>query len=220
MITFKRISLYTLPPGSVLPDDAKCASLVKRSSWEPRPDNYQANHTNVYAQGHRLTGSYLEQYGYQERVTGNFTGTTDEIIQWAACKWGFDAEDVRAQAVKESTWHQSELGDCGEVTVPETRGCASVGILQVKGANLPPTHPGTWPYAQQSTAFNLDYALAVRRACFEGKETWLGCGYHAGDLWGCIGRWFSGGWYDSGAQNYIALVKEQLALKRWLKPGF
>jgi len=71
----------TLPPGSRLPSDAECAARVRQSSWEPRPDNYQANHTNVYVQGDRLTGSYLEQYGYQSRVTGNFTRTTDELIQ-------------------------------------------------------------------------------------------------------------------------------------------
>lgn len=210
----------TLPPGSQLPSDAQCAARVRRSSWEPRADNYQANHTNVYAQGHRLTGSYLKAYGYQSRVTGNFTGTTDEIIQWAACKWGFDEDDIRAQAVQESYWHQSALGDCRGGTVPETHGCQSVGIMQVKGADIPPTHPGTWPYAYQSTAFNLDYTLAVRRACFEGKETWLGNGYHAGDVWGCVGRWFSGRWHDGGAQNYIHLVKKHLADKDWLRPGF
>ena len=32
------------------------------------------------------------------RVTGNFSGSTDEILQWAACKWGVDEDMVRAQA--------------------------------------------------------------------------------------------------------------------------
>ncbi len=210
----------TLPPGSPLPSDSECAARVRQSSWEPRPDNDAANHTNVYAQGHRLTGSYLAQYGYESRVTGNFTGTTDEIIQWAACKWGFDEDTVRAQAVQESYWHQSQLGDCNVTTQPQTHGCSSVGILQVKGADIPPTHPGTWPYAYQSTAFNLDYTLAVRRACFEGKETWLGNGYHAGDIWGCIGRWYSGRWYDQGAVDYIKSVQALYTNKEWLNPGF
>ena len=205
----------TLPPGSQLPGDEGCASYVMHSSWEPRPDNYQANHTNVYAQGYRLTGSYLKDYGYESRVTGNFSGTTDEIIQWAACKWGFDEDTVRAQAVAESDWHQSQLGDCQANTQPQAHGCASVGILQVKGADIPPTHPGTWPYAYESTAFNVDYTLAVRRACFEGKETWLGNGYQAGDLWGCIGRWYSGRWHDQGAEDYIASVKNHLSNKEW-----
>jgi autotransporter family porin len=210
----------TLPPGSTLPSESDCAIQVRRSSWEPRPDNATANNTNVYAQGGRLTGSYLNQYGYESRVTGNFTGTTDEIIQWGACKWGIDEDIVRAQSVQESYWHQSTLGDCnGGPTVPQTNGCASVGLLQVKGADLPPTHPGTWPYAYQSTAFNVDYMLGVLRACYEGKETWLGNGYHAGDIWGCVGRWFSGNWYLT-SQQYIASVQAILARKDWLSPGF
>jgi hypothetical protein len=209
----------TLPPGSQLPSDAECAARVKRSSWEPRPDNTTANNTNVYKQGHRLTGSYLKQYGYEQSVTGNFTGTTDEILQWGACKWGIDVNIVRAQAVQEGYWHQSTLGDCRGTTQPETHNCESVGILQVKGADIPPTHPGTWPYAYESTAFNVDYTYAIWRACFEGKETWLGKGYHAGDVWGCIGRWYSGDWYKNSL-NYISQVKAYLASKYWLTPGF
>jgi hypothetical protein len=212
----------TLAPGSALPSDADCATRVQRSSWEPRPDNATANNTNVYAQGHRLTGSYLSyinQYAYEQKVTGNFTGTTDEILQWGACKWGIDEDIVRAQAVQEGYWHQSTLGDCRGGTVPETHGCQSVGILQVKGADVPPTHPGTWPYAYQSTAFNVDYVLAVLRTCYEGKEDWLNNGYHAGDIWGCVGRWFSGDWYENSL-DYIASVKGILANKEWLQPGF
>ncbi|MGH2480567.1 MAG: hypothetical protein ACRDHW_13005 [Ktedonobacteraceae bacterium] len=44
--------------------------------------------------------------------------------------------------------------------------------------------------------------------------------YHAGDLWGCIGRWFSGAWYDQGAVKYIQQVKTTLANKTWLQAGF
>jgi hypothetical protein len=149
-------SFTTLPPGSALPSDAECTARVQRSAWEPRPENSTANQTNVYAQGYRLHGSYLAQYGagYEDRVTGNFTGTTDEIFQWAACKWGFALDMVRAQAVQESSWRQSQLGDCLGGTVLETHGCQSVGILQIRGAGIPAIHPGTWPYALESTAFN------------------------------------------------------------------
>ncbi len=208
----------TLWLGSLLPSGAECAARVRRSSWEPRPENTAANYTNFYAQGYRLTvNSDLAQYGYQGRVTGNFTGTTDEILQWGACKWGIDEDTVRAQAVQESHWRQSELGDCrgGKAS----GGCQSLGILQVKGADDPPTFPGTWPYAAQSTAFDVDYTLAIWRSCFEGRETWLGNGYHAGDEWGCVGRWFSGDWYES-SQDYIANVKNFKAGKVWLNSGF
>jgi hypothetical protein len=209
----------TLPPKSPLPSDATCAARVRKSSWEPRPDNTVANHTNLYIQGKRLTGSYLKPYGYEARVTGNFTGTTDEILQWGACKWGIDVDIVRSLAETESYWHQAALGDCQGNTIPETHGCQSIGIIQIKGANIPPTHPGTWPYAYQSTAFNVDYTLAVIRTCFEGKETWLGNGYHAGDIWGCVGRWYSGDWYGNSL-NYISVVQKNMANKDWLKAGF
>ena len=199
-------AFITLGPGSQLPSDAECAARVQHTSWEPRSENATANHTNVYAQGYRLTGSDLAQYGYQGRVTGNFTGTIDVNI-------------ARAQAIQESHWRQSTLGDCRGGTVPETNGCQSVGILQVKAANIPATHPGTWPYAAESTAFNADYAYAVWRACFEGKETWLENGYHAGDTWGCVGRWFSGDWYG-GSQDYISSVQGYLGNKDWLQPAF
>jgi hypothetical protein len=215
----------TLSPGAALPSEAQCASEIARDPWEPRPENRTANMTNAWATGFRLRSSYIGTIfpAYEQRVTGNFTGTTNEIIRWAACKWGFDEEDVRAVAVIESTWRQSHLGDCRYRTQPETNGCASVGLMQIKGANIPATHPGTWPAALTCTAFNLDYTLAVRRLCYEGKETWLkqtNGSYAAGDLWGCIGRWFSGNWRDAAAERYITDVRATLNARPWLSPTF
>ena len=215
----------TLAPGTALPSEEQCARDVGTAASEPRPGNRVANQSNAWAQGFRLRSSYLAATapGYEERVTGNFTGTTDQIIRWAACKWGFDENDVRAQAVIESYWRQSQLGDCGAKTQPETRGCASVGLLQVKGADIPATHPGTWPAALTSTAFNVDYALAVRRLCYDGRELWLrefNASYAAGDLWGCIGRWYSGRWHDAGAEQYIQRVRATLSARTWAAPGF
>lgn len=211
----------TLPPGSALPSDAQCAREIARNPWEPIPGNRTANQTNVYAQGFRLHNSYLASWepAYERRTTGNFTGTTDQILRWAACKWGFDEDTVRAQAIMESWWKQSTLGDCNRgPTQPATNGCASVGILQVKGADIPPSFPGVWPAAWTSTAFNVDYTLAVRRLCYEGKETWLhdsNPAYAAGDLWGCIGSWYSGAWHDPSANDYIAKVQAIVAAKTW-----
>ena len=39
---------------------------------------------------------------YRRHVTGNYAGTTDEIIQWAALKWGFAPDVLRAVAVIEA----------------------------------------------------------------------------------------------------------------------
>lgn len=218
-----------IPPGGQLPSDATCAARVKKSSAEPRSDNNTANHTNLYASGawspHALSSDPSQTYAGL-RLTGNFTGTTDEILQWAACKWGFPVDTVRAQAVVESYWHQNALGDCnGQPTQSVTHGCESVGILQVRGANIPPTHPGTWPDAYQSTAWNVDYTLGIRRACFEGKMTFLNDpgkhgGYSAGDMWGCIGFWYSGDWHTSAAEGYITKVKQAMQNHAWTSSGF
>jgi hypothetical protein len=207
----------TLPPGSALPSDAYCAANVTSSTWEPRTDNYTANHT---------TGSNVGINGMpssiNSRIDGNFTGTTNQILQWSACKWGIDEDIIRAQAVQESHWHQNAQGDyttdatlCSNIG--KTAPCyQSYGILQIKGT----IRTGTYPTSQNSTAFNADWSRAYLRSCYEGYFTWLGGTYAAGDLWGCIGQYFSGSWYDAGAVDYINNVKNYYATKPWLQTGF
>ena len=58
------------------------------------------------------------------RVDGQFTGTTDEIFQWAACKWGLPDNVLRAQAVRESMWFQSRTSALGACVV--NNGCTDV----------------------------------------------------------------------------------------------
>ena len=35
------------------------------------------------------------------------------------------------------------------------------------------------------------------------------------DVWGWVGAWYSGQWYDQGAVNYIGTAKAHLAARRW-----
>jgi hypothetical protein len=214
----------TLPAGSMLPSDSDCASRVRYSSWEPRPDNYAANHTTGIT-GVQIGGASSSfNSKFAGRINGSFTGTTDEILQWGACKWGLDEDIQRARAVQESRWRQSTLGDyTTDSSLCESVGKSapcyqSYGILQIKGTAG--AHPHTYPISQNSTPFNVDYSLAWLRACFDGDFTWLGNGYKAGDIWGCVGAWFSGKWYDRGAQAYISSVQRYLANKPWSRPGF
>lgn len=215
-----------LPVGAALPSDATCAARV-RPATETRPDNTTANHT-------KSNGSSAGPSSRYNRVTGNFTGTTDEIIQWAACKWGIDEDYVRAQAVIESYWHQNALSDWGSTAAncapghpigsdPSHPGqCPeSVGLLQVRY----PYWGWAFPGAQVSSAYNLDASLAARRACFEGDETWLntvdrGKQYAAGDIVGCMGMWFSGRWYTAAANDYISRWQGYLNARTWAQPGF
>ncbi len=152
------------------------------------------------------------------RISGNFTGSTDDILRWVSCKWGIDEDVTRARAWTESSWRISTAGDetdtraaCDYLGLP-TPCPQSYGLLQVKGT----IHEGTYPHSFQSTAWGVDYAMAWQRACFEGAFTWLDDqGYSAGDLSGCIGAWYSGEWYDAGANRYLDDVAGNLASRPW-----
>ncbi|MDP2291127.1 MAG: hypothetical protein Q8M22_08035 [Actinomycetota bacterium] len=191
----------TLPVGSVLPTGAQCATRI-RGVAEIRPGNQAYNNTR----GTRANTVYT-------RVDGNFVGTTDEILQWVACKWGIDEDIVRAQIAKESWWNMTAVGDGGE----------SFGLGQVRV----PYHGSAFvdDNARRSSAYNVDYTYAVWRSCFEGRETWLnsverGATYVAGDMKGCLGVWFAGRWYTQPARQYIAEVESYLAQRIWETPDF
>jgi hypothetical protein len=190
---------YTLPPGVVLPDGVACAARVRRTAREPRPGNADANRTHGKA-GVPISGaSKAGNARLAPRIDGAFTGTTDEILQWAACKWGLNEEVVRAMAWQESAWRQPAVGRK-----------QTYGILQIK----PHAHPGTFPFSRDSTAFNVDYGLAWWRACYEGHFPWVPA-TAKGDVWGCVGLWFSGRWRDAGAERYIALIKRHARERPW-----
>lgn len=211
----------TLPPGAALPSGAECEARV-RPAGEIRPENAAPNANR----GGRAYANTRNDWPGFNRVDGNFAGTTDEVIQWAACKWGIDEDMVRAQVVKESWWRMSANGDGGE----------SWGLAQVRdGYGHEPAFQYAAVNARNSSAYNLDYTYAVWRACYEGVYTWLnqveGRGdYGPGDAWGCFGVWFSGRWYTQPAINYLEDgdtngygfrgVKTHHALRTWEDPVF
>src|SRR6202035_1676596 len=92
------------------------------------------------------------------RINGHFTGTTEEILRWAACKWGINQDVVFAQAAVESWWRQSTLRDWGtragaspsghKHTTQHPRCAQSYGILQ----NHSPYEKSAWPAIGDSTA--------------------------------------------------------------------
>ena len=216
-------------PGAALPSDAECAERVHRSPWEPRPDNAEANRTTPERPVELADNSSFDekwQQKYKTRITGNFTGTTDEIIQWAACKWGFPDNVVRAQAVEESHWHMSAESDdeprSNDHCAPgdDRDPCpTSFGMLQIKWYFNPSTDPegNSYPMSKTMTAFSLDYALAAQRGCYEGLS--FEGAKTRGDLWGCLGMWFSGEWDTDGGNEYASRVKHRLDAKDWLYWG-
>lgn len=219
----------TLPPGSALPSSAQCAARVR-----PAPEVRAVNVPYNGRTGYTFTPDYWFASAELSRVDGAFTGSTDEILQWAACKWGIDEDVVRAQVAKESWWDQRNEGDfwsyppeqCppGHAIGADGRPgeCPqSLGIGQVRFNAGHPAFPGVG----DSTAMNVDYTYAVWRACYEGKETWLndverGSQYGPGDLWGCVGRWFAGRWRTSAALQYIGDVQYYLSVRIWTTSDF
>jgi hypothetical protein len=227
----------TLPPGSALPGGAQCAAWVRT---RPFAENKRVNAGFNQAAGQRLGGGFFPtsddartngQIG--ARVDGAFTGTTHEILRWAACKWGIDEDVVYAQAAKESWWRQTAKGDFGSdpTACPPGHGLGadgqagqcpqSYGILQ----NRYPYEQTSWPGIASSTAMNADTAYAEWRSCFEGYEHWLndvekGTQYAAGDAWGCVGRWFAGRWHTAPADQYAAAVQDYQRQRIWEQGSF
>jgi hypothetical protein len=201
------------PLGTSLPrSDAYCASHVLPMA-ENVPGNASANQdvppagTNFDWGPSTQTGAGLKA-NFAD-VDGDFSGTTGEILEWAACKWGWNQDYAFAEAVVESVWNQAEVSG------------NSYGILQVSVSQDgdPPSANSGWggyPWVQESTAVDADAQMAYLRACYDGDTPWLGNGYQAGDAWGCIGSWFSGDWDSSAAESYISSVQQQLNSQSWL----
>ncbi len=210
---------HTLPPGARLPSGGQCSARIHRSNWEPRPQNRKQN-ARMVSQPVRLPDNdafnRAWQRKYKPRITGHFRGTTDEIIQWASCKWGISDEITRARAVRESRWMQASMGDYESRSrghcPPGWHGgdpCpTSFGLLQSKWYYRPGTYPGT----RVSTAFMLDSALAETRGCLDGMM-WFGS-QSRGHVWDCVGVWFSGAWRE-GYSSYVQAVRHYYRAKPW-----
>jgi len=232
---FGQASVYfhTLPPGATLPSGAYCANLVNSST---EPENRSGNKPYNSRKGSHVGAKFLATDGPEaqkltRRINGDFTGTTIDILRWAACKWGINQDIVFAQAAVESWWQQNTLGgwtsdsaDCPPRNKLGQDG--KPGECPVTWGILQNTYDtGGWPAIARSTAMNADAAYAVWRSCYDGYETWLNSmprdgQYHSGDVWGCVGRWFSGQWLNPPALGYIAQVKAYMREKIWLQPDF
>jgi hypothetical protein len=219
-----------LPTPASLPlSDEQAASLVTPGA-ELKPENAVPNNsvpTAAQLAQLSISSGWMNPDGQRllGLVTGGHRGTTDEILQWAAYKWGLDPNLLRAEAVVESHWRQHCIGDIGNGV--------SLSILQIKSGSWTGTCPNagactnlncaaiTAPtcLSNNNTAFGADYRAFVMRACIVGDglswfanqtPTWAGVkpwvtGPGANNqIEPCMGAWFSGNWGDAGAQNYWA----------------
>jgi hypothetical protein len=229
----------TVAPNQTLPSESWCAANIPVTA-EKIPDNAGANSqvpSSSELSSFRAATPILAKYANQ--VDGNYTGSTDMIMRWAACKWGIDENVVRAQTWGESAGYQSGLNSVGDWTnnfsfCPPGSGfpgawdgskCGqSYGLIQIKYIY----QPETWPMTTNNTAFNLDYRFAIARQCMDGADANLfgkvpNPGYPSypnGNtdqmLWGCMGAWYNGDWYDTGALGYVTWVQLQVSEQQWL----
>jgi hypothetical protein len=206
-------ALVTRPQARAPLSDPQAARLVHRSAWEPRSDNGATRH-RMPARAQLREFWTQSQMPYSHWVTGHFTGTTDEIIQWAAIKWGFSPDLLRAVAATESWWKMSTVGDNGD----------SFGLFQVRRPYHCQGRVCGW--FRNDAALNADYYGAILRSYYDGVEAWLntvsgnGARYRSHDLWGSVGAWYSGRWRDVGAQQYIAKVRSNLRQRVWRTSAF
>jgi hypothetical protein len=229
---------WAKPGAPPLSDTAAAALVVHRPETEPqnRPFNFympteaqlSAFHDARTADG-ELADRVIPERRYVTGRPGLRDPSTDDLIQWAAYKWGVPVDWIRAQMAVESSWNQRAAGDQVTVTPawrssypPQARipGYAdvyeSMGISQVKWRPDGSVGPGTEPLRWESTAFALDFYAAEIRYFYDGRCSWCGPGYGPGQSWNSIGAWYEPTpWDNSGQRSYVTRVQQALAGRLW-----
>lgn len=222
-----------------LSDSEAAARVVPRA--EQLPENTQAN--DYVPSNAQLAAFHKAERGSGWIYSADVTGrpglkhpTTDELIQWAAAKWGIPTEVLRALCYGESGWRQSHVTDARRVPKawyrlypPQARIAGSneeevyesMGITSLKWTPEGLQPPGTEPLRWKSTAFNLDFLGSQLRYYYNGLATWIKGGYEAGDAWNSVGAWFEPTpWNGSQQAWYISYLQRIMSEKPWLSASF
>jgi hypothetical protein len=177
-------------------------------------------------------------YAYVDGRDGMRSPSTDDLIQWAAHKWGIPEDWLRAEYVKESYWSQFQLGDETHVSarwyrmypfqarIPHTLDVyGSLGITQVQWAPDGAVGVGAEPLRWKSTAFNIDYQAATVRFYYDDpqgtRSAWGDASYVPCQRWNSIGGWFRPyPWGNGDQQTYINAVRDILVHRVWVTADF
>lgn len=226
--------------GSLPLSDAEAAARVVPRA-EQRSENTQANdfvpsnaELQAFHEAEKGTGWIYSAY-----VTGRpglSKPSTDELIQWAAAKWGIPVEWLRALCYGESGWNQAHVTDARKVSKEwyglyppqaqiagsnEEEVYESMGITSLKWMPEGDQPPGTEPLRWKSTAFNLDFLGSQLRYYYNGLATWIKGGYRAGEAWSSVASWFEPTpWRGKEQTWYVNYLKRILGEKPWLSPNF
>jgi hypothetical protein len=164
--------------------------------------------------------------------------STDDLIQWAAHKWGIPEDWLRAQYMRESFWNAFQLGDRNLVSpswysryprqarIPGGHDVyQSLGITQVKWVPDGSVGPGSEPLRWKSSAFNVDFQAAMVRFYFDNpngaRSAWGDGSYAPCQRWNSIGGWFEPyPWGNPGQQDYVHLVQQHLSGRDWTAASF
>jgi hypothetical protein len=248
-------------PSTFRPLTDQAAAALVTPEPETRPDNakpyvvggrnYPA--TNEYVPSTRQVAAFrnardsggqtMVQFNPYLRFVDGRDGmrhpSTDDLIQWAAHKWGIPEDWLRAQYVRESYWNSFQLGDSTPVSrqayaeYPVQARIAgtsnvyqSMGISQVRWNPDGTVGSGTEPLRWESTAFNVDYQAATVRFYYDNpsgsRTAWNDSSYVPCQRWNSIGGWFAPyPWNtDPGQARYAASVRAILKQRVWAGGGF
>lgn len=250
----------TTKPSTFVPlSDAAAEKLV---TLEPETRPYNAKAYTISGKLHAATNDFVPSWAaiYKFRASKNQYGqtavqanpylqyvdghdginnpSTDDLIQWAAHKWGIPENWLRAEYALESYWNMFQLGDSTAVSstwyseYPSQSQIAgtsnvyqSLGITQVRWAPDGSLGDGTEPLRWESTAFNIDDQAATVRFYYDDpsgvRNTWGDTSYVPCQQWNSIGGWYSPyPWNNSGQATYIADVQSYLSEQIWTTPSF
>jgi hypothetical protein len=186
----------------------------------------------------RTVVQFNPYFRYVDGRDGLSRPSTDDLIQWAAHKWGIPEDWLRAEYVRESYWNAFHLGDGTTVNadwyrryppqarVPHgTKVYQSMGIAQIKWIPDGSVGPGSEPLRWESTAFNIDYQAAMVRFYYDNprgaRSSWGDRTYAPCQPWNSVGGWFEPyPWNNRGQENYVAEVRQDLSDRSWATGSF
>lgn len=203
------------PAGAL---DATPPCRINRSP-EKRPMNAQANAT-VPTKGVDHTPATpwptwaFDDSGNRRRVDGGRRGSTDELLQGAACKWQLPVDTLRAVAAQESWW---------DATTSATAARRGPGADQGRRSDQRRRHRSCCARQRVEPRLLRGHAARLPRRHFvlwRNQRAATTRAYTKGDLRGCVEAWYSGVGPTTWSAWYPTRIQQYFTQKRWTSPDF